>query len=57
MSDAMVKQAAVAPRLVDSNVLWERLSYQEDERRRIKADMQQAKLADAVNSIFSSTGE
>ena len=57
MSDAMVKQAAVAPGLVDSDVFWERLGYQEDERRRIKADMRQGRMADALNSMFASGGE
>ena len=56
MSDAMVKQAAVAPGLVDSDVFWERLGYQEDERRRIKADMRQGKMADALNSMFAASG-
>lgn len=56
-ADAMVKIASVAEGFHNTDVFWEQIGMDEDERRRIRADLREAAASNALNALFTGADE
>lgn len=53
LADATVKLAGAVPEFGGTDVFWEMNGLDDDQRRRVKADMRQNAVSGAIASIFA----